>query len=70
MDIESLHYSMQVQWSDKDQVFIITIPELPGCKVRGKSQDETLELAKEAIGAWIENAQAHGEPIPPPRLWS
>jgi len=24
-------YSMQIIWSDEDQAYIVTVPELPGC---------------------------------------
>ena len=25
-----LRYSMRIQWSDEDQVYIVDVPELPG----------------------------------------
>jgi len=31
------HYSMIIQWDDQDEIYIVTVPELPGCKTHGKT---------------------------------
>ncbi len=36
-------YSMYIQWSDEDQVYIVTVPELPGCKTHGKTYVEAVK---------------------------
>ena len=70
MDINKLHYTLRFQWSEHDQAFIATVPELPGCKTHGETREEALKNIREAIEVWIEDAQAHGEAIPPPRTAS
>ena len=30
-----MHYSINIQWSERDQAFPVTVPELPGCKTHG-----------------------------------
>ena len=60
------HYSINIQWSDEDQVYIATVPELPGCKTHGKTYEEALKQAKDAIEGWIEFAKELGRAIPPP----
>ncbi len=64
------HYSIIIQWSDEDQVYIATVPELPGCKTHGKTYKEALKQAQYAIEGWIELAKELGRPIPPPRNYT
>ena len=64
-----LHYSMVVEWSDEDDAFIVTVPELPGCITHGTTYEEAVRQGKEAIEGWIESAQADGDPIPQPRVF-
>ncbi len=68
MKVNTQHYSMNIQWSEEGQVYIVTVPELPGCKTHGETYEEALKNAQEVIELWIEDAQAHGETIPPPRV--
>jgi len=60
-------YSMEIIWSDEDQAYIVTVPELPGCKTHGSTYEEAVQHGKEAIESWIEASHAWGDPIPPPR---
>lgn len=50
---------------DEDGVYIVTVPALPGCHTAGDSEEEALELIKDAIRLHIEARLALGEPIPP-----
>ena len=50
---------------DEDGVFVAEVPALPGCISEGHSRTEVVENVKEAIAAYIESLEAHGEPIPP-----
>ena len=34
------HYSMLIQWSDDDRVFVVTLPEFGGCKTHGATYEE------------------------------
>jgi predicted RNase H-like HicB family nuclease len=63
------HYSMLIQWDDEDEIYIISVPELPGAKTHGKTYDEAIKNALEVIELWIENAQKTGRPVPPPRRY-
>jgi antitoxin HicB len=44
--------------------FTVSVPSLPGCITFGETIAEALEMAKEAIGLYIESLVAHNEPIP------
>jgi predicted RNase H-like HicB family nuclease len=62
------HYSMVIQWSDLDNVYIVTVPELPGCKTHGETLEEAVQQGKDAIESWIDAMEAWGRPIPAPRV--
>ena len=51
---------------DEDGVFVAEVPSLPGCISQGRTRAEALANVREAIAAYIESLEAHGEPVPPP----
>ncbi len=59
-------YPQQVFWSDEDEGFIAVAPDLKGCSAFGETREEALSSLDVAIGAWIEAANAAGNPIPRP----
>ena len=44
--------------------FTVNVPSLPGCVTFGKTLEESLSMAREAIELYIESLEAHGEEIP------
>jgi predicted RNase H-like HicB family nuclease len=62
------HYSMEIQWSEPDKAFIVTVPELPGCKTHGETYEEAIQQGRDAIESWIDANIAWGRPIPGPRI--
>lgn len=42
-------------------------PDLPGCVATGNTQEETLELMREAVSFHLEGLREDGQPIPPAR---
>jgi antitoxin HicB len=44
--------------------YTVIVPSLPGCVTYGETVDEAREMAREAIGLYIETLQANGEGIP------
>jgi predicted RNase H-like HicB family nuclease len=51
---------------DEDGVYVAEVPALPGCISQGKTREEAVENIREAIAAYLESLEAHGDPIPPP----
>jgi predicted RNase H-like HicB family nuclease len=49
---------------DEDGAYIATVPALPGCHTAGDTEEEALELIKDAIRLHIEARRASGEPMP------
>lgn len=52
-----------MKYSAKENCYIVTVPDLPGCMADGESPNEAYENAKIVIREWIETAQADGRPI-------
>lgn len=51
--------------SDEDGIYVAEVPALPGCISQGQTRAEAVENIKEAIAAYLESLDAHGEPVPP-----
>lgn len=60
-------YEIILFWSERDQIFIAELPELPGCSTHGKTREEALKNADQAMELWIETASEFGDPIPQPK---
>ncbi len=60
-------YSMRLEWDPRDSIYVVTVPELPGCTTHGATVEEAARKGREAIASWIDAARAWGDPIPPPR---
>ncbi len=51
---------------DKASDYGVTVPDLPGCFSAGKSVDEALSMAKEAIEVYLEQLIEDGKTMPLP----
>lgn len=59
-------YTTIMYWSEKNECYIVDVPDLPGCKADGKTPEEAMANVREVISVWIEAAKEDGEPIPEP----
>ncbi len=62
------HFSMNIQWDEDDQIFIVTVPELPGCRTHGRTYEEAVRQGQDAIESWIMVAKELGRPVPSPKV--
>ena len=62
------HYSMVIQWSEEDKAYIVTVPDLPGCKTHGKTYEQAVKQGRYAIESWVDANRAWGRPIPAPKV--
>jgi predicted RNase H-like HicB family nuclease len=62
------HYSMDIQWDEEDRIYIVTVPELPGCRTHGETLEEAIHQGQDAIDSWIDAGLAWGRRIPEPRV--
>ena len=60
-------YEIIIYWSDKDNAYLVEVPELPGCMADGKTYREALSNAEQIIQEWIDTAKELGRPIPSPK---
>ena len=60
-------YKVIIYWSDRDDVFIAEVPELPGCRAHGDTKLAALNSVESAIDIWIDAAREFDEPVPEPQ---
>jgi predicted RNase H-like HicB family nuclease len=60
-------YEIIIYWSEKDQLFLAEVPELPGGMADGHSYQEAVSNAEIIINEWIETAKELGREIPKPK---
>ncbi len=60
---------MLLEWDPRDQIYIATVPELPGCRTHGSTREEATTNGREALDLWLRSAHEWGDPIPPPRYF-
>lgn len=61
-----MHYPVVIH-KDKGSDYGVTVPDLPGCFSAGRTADEALEMAREAIELHLEGLIEEGQMIPPAR---
>jgi len=62
-----IRYELIIYWSKEDELFVVEVPELPGCAADGRSYREALENVERVIEEWIETARELGRAIPEPK---
>lgn len=60
-------YELIIFWDEANEIFVVDIPELPGCMAHGHTKREAISNAEAAIDLWIETAKEDGISIPQPR---
>ena len=60
-------YEMIIYWDKADSIYVVEVPELPGCMAHGKSKKEALENAENAVTLWLKTAKEDGIQIPKPK---
>lgn len=60
-------YEMIIYWSDEGGVFVVNVPELPGCMAHGAAREAALQAANEAVDLWVDIAREDGRYAPEPK---
>ena len=50
---------------DEEGYWVAECPSLPGCISQGKTREEAIKNAKDAIAGYLFSLKKHDEPIPP-----
>lgn len=61
---ETLTYMVVVEKGESN--YGAYVPDLPGCVAVGDTEEEVMQLIREAIEFHIEGLREDGEPVPPP----
>jgi predicted RNase H-like HicB family nuclease len=48
-----MHYSMLIRWEPQDGIYVVTVPELPGCVTHGATYEEAVRQGMDAIDTWV-----------------
>jgi predicted RNase H-like HicB family nuclease len=67
---EVKHYSMIIEWDPDDKIYVVTVPELPGCMTHGHTYEEAIQQGQDAIESWIMVAEELGWAIPAPKTFA
>jgi predicted RNase H-like HicB family nuclease len=65
------HFSISIQWSDEDQLFLVTLPEFTDVMqpcTHGATYIEAIKNAEDLIETLIQIYQEDGKPIPKPQV--
>lgn len=57
-------YTVILEWDPEAEAYAAIVPALPGCASQGRTVEEALTNAQEAIELYLEELRARGEPIP------
>lgn len=63
----NLKYTMMIQWSDEDQLYLVHLPEFPGQHfiTHGKTYEEAAQNGQEALEGLIVVLLDHDQQLPP-----
>jgi predicted RNase H-like HicB family nuclease len=57
-------YTIVLEPDEEGRGYTVLVPVLPGCITQGRTKEEAIQRAKEAIDACIQSLEADGEPVP------
>jgi antitoxin HicB len=60
------HYSVIIQWSSEDRLYVVTLPEWGGCHTHGATYEEAAKNAREVLQVLIEDEKSAGNELPTP----
>jgi antitoxin HicB len=62
------NYSMLIQWSDEDQLFICSLREWgEGCKTHGKTYELAAKAGRQVLESLVEGTLEEGKRLPRPQ---
>ncbi len=68
---DTSHYSMVIQWSEEDHLYIVSLPEWGDTvHTHGHTYVEAAEMGREVLALLILGAKQDGHPLPEPHLFT
>ena len=66
-----LRYSVVIEWSNEDQVFVVSLPEWGELVyTHGATYEDAVRHGKDLIEGLTAARRASGEPLPSPRMFA
>ena len=59
-----MQYTVVLEPDPEGRGYTVRVPALPGCITEGRTRDEALVNAREAIEGFIEALEKAGDPVP------
>jgi predicted RNase H-like HicB family nuclease len=59
-----MRYSVVLTPAEESDMYTVTVPALPGCVTQGRTVEEALERAEEAIRGFVYALRLGGDPVP------
>lgn len=67
----SLHYSIVIQWSNEDEVYVVSLPEWGDLvHTHGDTYAEALQRGQELLELLMQSRREHSEPLPEPQVFA
>lgn len=63
-----MHYSMDIRWDPRDDIYVVTVPELHGCVTHGATYEEAVAQGRDAIDTWVDGEDP--ATLPAPRFYA
>ncbi len=63
-------YTMTLQWSEEDSVFVVSLPEFPHCQTHGETYLEAVQQGQEMIESLMDFYEQEQKPLPVPQVFS
>lgn len=63
-----MKYVYPVLFTRENDIYNVSVPDLPGCFTFGETLSEAIEMARDAICMWLCDAEDKGENIPKANL--
>ena len=60
-------YLIEMFWSDEDQAYLCTAPDLPGCSAAGDTPLEAIREMQDAMSSWLQACSNIGRQLPAPQ---
>lgn len=66
---QPIRYSMVIEWDPRDDIFVVTVPELPGCRTHGATYEDAVQQGQDAIESWLGFTEEERRGAPAPRYY-
>ena len=58
------HYSIVIQWSQKDNCFVAILPEWNNLNTHGETYEQALDNAQKVLVSLVESSLSQGQSLP------